>query len=233
MVNHVVITNKNYNITFDNVIEYQGLKKEIFDQHAYYFETDLVSPLIFDLGAHIGLSSLYFKMLYPQSEIIAVEPMPANVALFQENMSQNFIENVQLITQAIATHSGQVTLYIDTSDSWYSTASFSKGAWTKDQPTVPILVPTITLKDLITQNASRPIDLLKMDIEGAEFATLCSAGAELRQIKELILEYHPQPKQDLQTMILHLQQYGLKLETKLSNSRKKPNKLLLLRFVRT
>lgn len=222
---------KNFLINFSNQTETNQLKKEIFDRHSYYFESELVSPLIFDLGAHIGISTLYFKMLYPQAKIIAVEPNPKTFELLKKNIEQNKLEGITLLPLAVSNQTGTQSLHLDIGDEWYSTASFTKGAWTQDQPTEAVTVKTTTLAELITGHADHLIDFVKMDIEGAEFEVLLNAGTELKQIKELIVEYHPLPGQDIQKMITHLKQFGLTLESDLKTFPKKSRQLQMLEFV--
>src|ERR1041385_7511773 len=50
------------------------LYHEVFAKDEYLFSCDTESPVILDCGANIGMATLFFKWLYPQSKISAFEP---------------------------------------------------------------------------------------------------------------------------------------------------------------
>src|SRR3989344_6241937 len=59
-----------------NVLDYWaflGMFEEIFIQKQYYFDSRNRRPLIVDCGSNIGLSVVFFKILYPEAKIIAFE----------------------------------------------------------------------------------------------------------------------------------------------------------------
>ncbi|MFZ1721277.1 MAG: hypothetical protein WAU07_02110, partial [Microgenomates group bacterium] len=51
----------NFTLFHANSEEYHQLKREIFTQDSYFFESDSPTPKIIDAGAHIGIATLYFK----------------------------------------------------------------------------------------------------------------------------------------------------------------------------
>lgn len=55
-----------------------------------------------------------------------------------------------------------------------------QNGWTKHE------VPTVRLRDYLTE----PVDFLKMNIEGAEREVLADCGDRLRQVREMVIEYH-------------------------------------------
>lgn len=192
-----------YTVFHQNSEEYHLLKRELFSQHQYYFESDLDQPMILDIGAHIGLATLYFKQLFPNAHIVAVEPNPNNFALLEKNVYENQLENVTLLQQAISDTQEGGDFFIDeTSNHWQSTGSFHKGSWAGVQESTRILVETTLLSSLITQ----PIDFLKLDIEGWEQVALTEAQGKLRQVKELQFEFHPHPTQSLKKIVELLEQ---------------------------
>lgn len=170
-----------------NLSELRGIRTEIFTQNIYEIDLNSPRPLIIDAGAHVGLATLFFKTRYPQSRIIAVEPHPENVQHLDHNIWFNKLNDVTVVEAALSAHPGEVNLYSDTSDdNWYSVAGFIDGAWDHSQASAPIRVPAIPLDALI----SEPVDLLKMDIEGAEIDVL-RASKKLSLVKNLIIELHP------------------------------------------
>ncbi len=193
-----------YTVWFDNSDEYHRLKGEVFTQDSYYFETDNPQPVIIDAGAHIGLATLYFKKLYPGSKIIAIEPNPETFKLLEKNVWENQLEDVKLHQTALSTQSGSAPFHVDSSsEQWLSTSGFTKGAWNRIQSSQEITVYTQTLKSFLDQ----PIDFLKMDIEGAEQEVLMAAGEAIRQIKHMIIEFHPTGNQSLAKVIERLKEH--------------------------
>jgi len=207
---------QNYTVTYDNSEEFHHLKSEVFTHDTYYFETENPAPRIIDAGAHIGLSTLYFKKLYPQAKITAIEPLPQNFKLLEKNIWENQLEDVELINAALSDHDGQETFYFDDShDNWYSTASFLPGAWTGSQHSTQLETPTRTLSSFLTE----PIDLLKLDIEGAEQRVLTEANASLRTVAQLLVEFHPHPSQKLSTVLELIRQSGFRHLTLMKDQR--------------
>jgi FkbM family methyltransferase len=171
-----------------NKSEFSSLKKEIFNDEIYFFESDLKNPTIIDAGAYIGLSTLYFKQLYPGSKIYAIEPNPKAFEVLEANILDNSLFNCISINGALSKGEGEREFFIDKGDrNWNSTASFYKGTWQGGMDSIMINVRTFPLSGLLVED----IDLLKMDIEGAEFSVLREAESKLNCVKRLILEYHP------------------------------------------
>jgi len=188
----------NYTIYHNNSEEYHRLKREIFTQDLYYFETKSITPIIIDAGAYIGLSTLYFKQLYPHAKIIAIEPNPESFKLLEKNIFENQIEGVTTINAALSNISSHEILYLDnSSEKWHSTASFHKGSWVGTQKTNEISVQTHILNEFVTQK----IDFLKMDIEASEQRVLIASNESLPLIEQFIVEFHTHKTQSLKKMV--------------------------------
>lgn len=199
---------KNFTVFYHNSEEYHHLKREVFSHNEYYFETDNPAPVIIDAGAHIGLTTLYFKSLYPAAKITAIEPNPQLFEILEKNIWENQLEDVTLIQGALGAEHGTTELFVDsTKNEWWSTGSFIKGAWTKQQVSEPVEVETWPLSEFITQ----PIDLLKMDIEGAEQAVLEGSQEALGLVNQIVMEYHSVKTQNLFYLSEMLIQEGFRL----------------------
>ena len=176
-----------YTIYYDNPEEFRIIKREVFTNHIYYIELEKEDPAIIDLGAYIGDTVLYFKKLYPKSTITAVEPLPENIKLLKKNMEENQLENVRIVEAAVSNSQSEIDFYMDSNENgWYTLAGIKDGGWGKQQKSRKITVACVTLDDLIESE----VDLLKIDVEGAEEQVL-SSSRKLRQVKNIILEYHP------------------------------------------
>lgn len=187
-----------YTVFYENSEEYHQLKREIFSQDMYYFESDSPAPVIIDAGAHIGLSTLYFKQIFTGAKITAIEPNPESFKFLEKNIFENQLADVTAINAALSTESGQKTFFRDkTSEKWHSTASFIKGSWAGTQKSEGFEVQTHTLAEFVTQ----PIDFLKMDIEGFEQLVLTASRESLPVIKKMAIEFHPHKSQSLKKLV--------------------------------
>ncbi|HEX5412416.1 MAG TPA: FkbM family methyltransferase [Terriglobia bacterium] len=173
------------------------MKMEIFDQHAYDFEAAGDNPFIIDCGANIGLAILYWKRLYPGARILAFEPDPKLFQLLQQNTGA--LPGVTLLPKAVWRESGELPFR-------------SEGSWggrvclPDDEES--FLVPGMRLRELLDQ----PIDLLKIDIEGAEYDVLRDCSDRLPNVGNLFVEYHSAPgsPQVLPELLLILRASGFR-----------------------
>jgi FkbM family methyltransferase len=148
---------------------------EIFYKEIYKFKAKRNDPVIFDCGANIGLSALYFKQLYPNAKITAFEPDPDICGYFRKNILEKY-DDVELHQKAVWNQ--PTTLHFN--------ALGGDGGRIADSGDHLIEVEAIPLKDLITQ----PVDLLKIDVEGAELQALEGLGDKLSLVDLVFVEYH-------------------------------------------
>jgi len=156
---------------------------EIFVNNIYKFCPSSDSPLIIDCGANIGLASIYFKGLWPNATIIAFEPDPFIFQCLTYNLkSLGFDNKITLNQSAVWIHSKGVSFDIEGGFS----GQITKYGHIEVKQTIK--VPSIKLKDVISNNDK--IDLLKIDIEGAEFEVLNDIFDVLDKIDHIFIEYH-------------------------------------------
>jgi len=204
-----------YEIGYTNKEEFNILKDEIFNKEIYNVTINpgVTSPTIFDLGAHIGLSVLYFKIKYPNSRIVAFEPNSNIFPILQENMECNNLTNVELHNTALGSKDEVRTFYIDNSgNNAFSTGGFNKDAWNGTQTTTKIKVKCEQLSKYIAEE----IDILKMDIEGAETEVIKELieNDKLKYVKNILIEYHPINNGNSKNILKLLNENGFETETK-------------------
>ena len=160
------------------------LFREIFIDQSYWFTAETPRPFIIDCGANIGMASLYFKALYPAAEILAFEPDPDAFACLGENIRLNGLSGIEIKNKALMGAAGETELYASKSGPGSLLVSVLRAR--ADGPARK--VPAAKLSEYIT----RPVDLLKIDIEGAETEALLElrASGRLSMVKRLIMEYH-------------------------------------------
>jgi FkbM family methyltransferase len=158
-------------------ISFYASYREIFINEIYRFHSPHSAPLIVDCGANCGVSVIYFKSLFPEAKIIAVEADPEIFALLKWNVASHGLTNVTLINQAIAVGTEQVTFHREGADA----GRIHHLSSAKER----ITVRAISLDQLLAE----PVDLLKVDIEGAETDALL-ACQRLNTVSQLMVEYH-------------------------------------------
>lgn len=77
------------NIRYSSVGQLRILFREIFIEPSYFFRTERPHPLIVDCGSNIGMSVIFFKLLYPDARVLAFEPDPAPFELLEQNIRTN------------------------------------------------------------------------------------------------------------------------------------------------
>ena len=138
-----------------------------------------VPEIVLDLGANIGCASIYFLNRWPKAKVIAVEADPANFPLLVKNLKPYGSRAIPVLG-AVTDYSGSASIERLDAGHWASRIALQINA---SNPTVP----AFTLGDILSWAPSKRIDLIKMDIEGAETSVLgwlCShltefAGATL------------------------------------------------------
>ena len=141
---------------------------------------EIEARVIVDLGAHIGLATLRLLATHPNARVVAVEADPAMVERLRENVAGL---PVTVVHAAICGESGARSFYRSDTSSLASSL----------EPAVPsqssIRVPTLSLDDLLDSHEIERVDLLKLDVEGAEWE-LFEDGVPPR-IRSIVGEIHP------------------------------------------
>ena len=155
---------------------------ELFVRRALDVRLSRPDARILDCGANIGLASLFFKSLYPRARISAYEADPSVAEVLADNLQRNGCADVEVIPAAVWTHNGSVVFRAEGAD-----------AGSIDQVAGPRIagptaaVTSVRLRDDI---ASHPIDLLKLDIEGAEADVLADCLPVLDRVSAIVVEVH-------------------------------------------
>jgi FkbM family methyltransferase len=163
-------------IEFVDNASFGFIYEELFIRRSYEFVSDTPTPRIIDGGANIGLSVLFFKGLYPRSTIVAFEADRLIFDVLQRNVTALNLKGVELHREALWRERGEVAFTPEGADSGRVIAGVESAC----------RVPSVPLSDLLAQ----PADLVKLDIEGAEFEVLQAAKPQLHQVKQLFVEYH-------------------------------------------
>lgn len=159
--------------------------REIFFKNEYYFKSVKKSPVYFDCGANIGLTTIYFKWLYPDSVVYAFEPDPVTFALLQKNIKDNHLTNVHICNVALSDKTGSSFFYINREKPGWLTMSLFK----KRMPYDRIKVKLVPLSHYLI---NKKVDFMTLDIEGGETAVIEELDNKkiIKNIQEMVIEYH-------------------------------------------
>lgn len=149
--------------------------RAIFEGHIYRFVSSAQSPAIIDCGANIGLAIVYWKALFPDCKVVAFEPDESAFVALQSNVMG--YGDVELIRAAVWTSDGEKDFLPDGADA---------GRLQDGRGEAERIVRTVRLRDHLTDR----VDLLKLDIEGAEVAVLEDCADRLEDVQNLFVEYH-------------------------------------------
>lgn len=136
--------------------------------------------LIVDAGANIGMATLYLAQAFPDARIVAIEPEAANFAALRANCDA--LRNVTLKHAALWPERARLQLRDANAQPWeHSVKPADSGEG----------LPSITIPEILAECGAESIDLLKLDIEGAEhelFGESCEAW--LPRVRMIVVELH-------------------------------------------
>ena len=151
---------------------------EIFSKEIYRFSCANKNPKIVDCGSNYGTSVIYFKSLYPDASITAVECDPAIFDILVWNIRERGLTGVNAINKAVSNSTQPVRFFPEGADAGRLTTPLRS---LKDF----VEIPTVSLDSLLDE----PVDFLKMDIEGEETKVICECH-RLDRVHRLFVEYH-------------------------------------------
>jgi FkbM family methyltransferase len=164
--------------------------REIFGNRVYRGAGAVAGPdcrSVLDLGANIGIGALYFLSLFPGARIGAVEPDRSNCAMLAKNLARFIAARQCSILRGAAWCENVERLWVDPrADHNAKTV----GTFPTGDP-----VPGYSMPALLDYFAFETVDLLKMDIEGAESAVFRNADLWLDRTRVLAIEFHYDARQ--------------------------------------
>jgi|HigsolmetaAR202D_1030399.scaffolds.fasta_scaffold18160_2 FkbM family methyltransferase len=140
-------------------------------------------PVILDLGANIGLFSVWAQNRWPGARIKAVEPLERNVRQLRRQLELTLQPGTwEVVAAAATTADGEVTFVLDDGD------TFAEGRIAEDAGHGGNAL-TVPARDVF--KLAEGVDLLKIDIEGAEWPILADERFSADVAPVVMLEHHP------------------------------------------
>lgn len=142
-----------------------------------------VNPkFIIDAGAYTGLSTLFFAMQYPEAKIIAVEPEASNFEILKKHTASK--QNIESINYGLWSKKTFLKVIDNKLGKW--AFSLKEVNDTSDYD-----IHGITVKEILEKSGFKQIDILKIDIEGAEKELFSNNYQSwLDKVNTIIIELH-------------------------------------------
>ncbi|CBK42103.1 putative Methyltransferase, FkbM family [Nitrospira defluvii] len=159
--------------------------RQIFVDEEYAFEPSRTPRSIIDAGANIGLATLYFANRFPDASIISVEPEGHNYRLLEKNVSA--YPQIKTVQAAIWKDNEEISVIDPGLGEWgYQTAA-GEGLLTSPSRHA---VQGLTIDRLMADHGIDFVDILKIDIEGAEKEVFENPFLWIDRVGVLIIELH-------------------------------------------
>ena len=138
-----------------------------------------------DVGANLGEIALHMAArVGPTGQVHAFEPVPAVFTRLQQHITRNGLENIlHPHPIALSDQTGQTEIaFADPSADNQGLASITN--LTEKAGPLRTTIPTMTLDDFVAQHQIQRIDLIKIDIQGAEPRFLTGAEKTLKRLRD-------------------------------------------------
>ena len=136
---------------------------------------------IIDLGANIGLATLYFAEKFPHARILAVEPESSNFKMLLQNAHKLVREGRCVPLQAAAWHEDSTLDLLNPEGDHYEFVFGEKSGGS---------VRALSMMSILASSGFEMVDLLKVDIEGAEVELFRGPLDWLPRVRALAIEFH-------------------------------------------
>lgn len=162
-----------------------ALCREIFVQNLYGCDMAHPPRVIVDAGANIGLASVFYAHRYPEARIIAIEPEPSNYQVLLKNTA--CYPRITPVLAALWDRNED----IDVVDVGFGHTAFQTQEIKADAARSMVArAKAITMDRLLTEFDISAIDLLKIDIEGAEKELFEGPVEWIERVGVIAIEVH-------------------------------------------
>jgi FkbM family methyltransferase len=152
-------------------------------EETHYFQREIrPTDICVDIGGNVGYMSMLFAANAPKGQVHVFEPIELNAALINASAALNGFGNIKVNNVAVGSERGSVKFSV-ASDSAYS----SMIATGRSAEAQSIEVPVTTLDEYVASQLLERVDILKVDVEGAE--NLVIEGA-----KNLLSDHSRRPR---------------------------------------
>ena len=144
----------------------------------YFFPIQIKPKVIFDIGANIGITSVFLAKIFPNASIYSFEPLINNFEILKKNTYE--YNNIKIFNFGLGSSNGSFKVYLSEDNENYGGASF----FPKDKGHISESYTKCEVKntnDVLKELGINSIDLIKIDTEGAEHDILTSLNKKIIQ----------------------------------------------------
>lgn len=164
---------------------------QIFIRQEYDFDVKRTPRTIVDAGANIGLASIYFSNKFPDAKIIAIEPEESNLEVLRRNIAP--YGNIISVCGALWHENTRIDLVDPGLGKWGFMTQAQDGVEERYGEIVHE-VQGMTVDTIMKEQGIDHIDILKIDIEGAEREVFRDPSSWIGKVDALIVELHERMK---------------------------------------
>lgn len=164
---------------------------QVFMNQDYDFRTSKPPEVIVDAGSNIGLATIWFANKYPNAKIIAIEPEKSNFEMLKKNIAPY---SNTIPVQAALWHKNEEINLIDPGLGKWGFMTEMKNPSESLPGTTCHTVQGMTIAKIMQDFNVEKIDILKMDIEGAEKEVFIDSSSWISKVNSIIIELHERMK---------------------------------------
>lgn len=146
----------------------------------------LQPKVIYDIGANIGIASLYLATLYPKARFYGFEPVPANHHMCTLNYGN--LPDGKAFPWAVGSQSKSAIFEFSEND--LRGGRLEGNCNRNSEFNNRVEVEVVSIEDLVSKKHLEPPEFLKIDVEGAEVEVLKGIGTQVVHIKRMLIETH-------------------------------------------
>lgn len=187
---------------------------EVFGHNVYRVEKSDFSQnkkIVIDLGANIGAFSVKAALLGAE-KVYAYEPNPKNIKYIEQNALRNNFENVIVpVEMAVAVAKEEVEFYDKSGDTKIKLNDLYESDYSKEltagefEGAETFTAKTISLEEIFIENEIEEVEVMKVDIEWAEYLIFNRQNDDLmKKIKYITLEFHGTSQETFGRMVAML-----------------------------
>lgn len=184
--------------------------KHELENDDYGFEQIPFAPgdVVIDVGANVGIVSIYLAKRFPKLKILAFEPIPENFVHLKHNLRLNQVRNVYAHNLAVTRDGRDLEMILNTDNTGGATAVLQN---MRLPGHANYRVPSISLDSVFKRFRVRRCKLLKVDCEGSEHEILHHASV-LERVEYLSAEFHinghlERQGHSIERLVAHCQQH--------------------------
>jgi FkbM family methyltransferase len=164
----------------------------------------LVEPgaVVYDIGANVGFFSLLAAVLTGDAgKVYAFEPLPRNIRYLRRHVQINHLDTIEVIEAAVSDHQGEAYFDLGPSSAMGRLAAGGE-----------LKVQLVSLDAMLAEGRLASPDVMKVDVEGAEFDALCGARHLLEAHRPILfLDTHDRKAHHFTVTLLNEMGYRLEI----------------------